>query len=45
MIRALQLANKQFDQAIYPDTNHGIYGGNIRLQLYTKMTNYLKEKL
>ncbi|MFY7810736.1 MAG: DPP IV N-terminal domain-containing protein, partial [Flavobacterium sp.] len=45
MIRALQLANKQFDQAIYPDTNHGIYGGNIRLQLYTKMTNYIKEKL
>lgn len=45
MIRALQLANKQFDQAIYPDTNHGIYGGNIRLQLYTKMTNFIKEKL
>ncbi|HRE77470.1 MAG TPA: S9 family peptidase [Flavobacterium sp.] len=45
MIRALQLANKQFDQAIYPDTNHGIYGGKIRLQLYTKMTNYLKANL
>ena len=45
MIRALQLANKQFDQAIYPDTNHGIYGGKIRLQLYTKMTNYIKENL
>jgi len=45
MIRALQLANKQFDQAIYPDTNHGIYGGKIRLQLYTKMTNYITQKL
>lgn len=45
MIRALQLANKQFDQAVYPDTNHGIYGGKIRLQLYTFMTNYIKEKL
>lgn len=45
MIRALQLANKQFDQAVYPDTNHGIYGGNIRLQLYTKMTNYIKANL
>jgi dipeptidyl-peptidase-4 len=45
MIRALQLANKPFDQAIYPDTNHGIYGGKIRLQLYTKMTNFIKEKL
>lgn len=45
MIRALQLANKQFNQAVYPDTNHGIYGGKIRLQLYTFMTNYIKEKL
>lgn len=45
MIRALQLANKPFDQAIYPDTNHGIYGGKIRLQLYTKMTDYIKENL
>ncbi len=45
MIRALQLANKQFDQAIYPDTNHGISGGKIRLQLYTKMTNYIKTNL
>ena len=45
MIRALQLANKQFDQAIYPDTNHGIYGGKIRLQLYTKMTNYINQNL
>lgn len=45
MIRALQLANKPFDQAIYPDTNHGIYGGKIRLQLYTKMTQYIKDNL
>jgi dipeptidyl-peptidase-4 len=45
MIRALQLHNKQFDQAIYPDTNHGIYGGKIRLQLYTFMTNYIKNNL
>ncbi len=45
MIRALQLANKPFEQAIYPDTNHGIYGGKIRLQLYTTMTNFIKEKL
>lgn len=45
MIRALQLAGKDFDQAIYPDTNHGIYGGKIRLQLYTLMTNYIKTNL
>jgi dipeptidyl-peptidase-4 len=45
MIEALIQANKQFDWAIYPDKNHGIYGGATRLQLYTKMTNFIKEKL
>lgn len=45
MIEALVQANKQFDWAIYPDKNHGIYGGNTRLHLYTKMTNFIKENL
>ncbi len=45
MIEALVQANKQFDWAIYPDKNHGIYGGNTRLHLYTLMTNFIKEKL
>ena len=45
MVEALVQANKQFDWAIYPDKNHGIYGGNTRLQLYTKMTNFIKENL
>lgn len=45
MIEALIQANKQFDWAIYPDKDHGIHGGNTRMQLYTKMTNYIKEKL
>jgi dipeptidyl-peptidase 4 len=45
MIEALIQANKQFDWAIYPDKNHGISGGKTRLQLYTKMTNFIKEKL
>ncbi|MCB6098357.1 S9 family peptidase [Flavobacterium psychrophilum] len=45
MIEALIQANKQFDWAIYPDKNHSIYGGKTRLQLYTKMTNFIKEKL
>ncbi len=45
MVEALVQANKQFDMAIYPDKNHGIFGGKTRLQLYTKMTNFLKEKL
>lgn len=45
MIEALVQSNKQFDWAIYPDKNHGIYGGKTRVQLYTKMTNFIKEKL
>ncbi len=45
LIEALVQANKQFDWALYPDKNHGIYGGNTRLHLYTKMTDFIKEKL
>ena len=45
MIDALVDADKQFDLFIYPDKNHGIYGGNTRYHLYTKMTNFIKENL
>ncbi len=41
MINALVKANKQFDLFIYPDRNHGISGGNTRLHLYTKMTDFI----
>lgn len=45
MVEALVQANKDFEWAIYPDKNHGIYGGNTRLHLYTKMTNFIKNNL
>jgi len=45
MIEALVQANKQFDWAIYPDKNHGIYGGNTRVHLFNKMTNFLDDHL
>ena len=45
LIEALVQANKQFDWAIYPDKNHGIYGGNTRLHLYTKMTDFIMSNL
>jgi dipeptidyl-peptidase-4 len=45
LIEALVQANKQFDWRIYPDKNHGIYGGNTRLHLYTLMTNFIKSNL
>jgi dipeptidyl-peptidase-4 len=38
-------AKKQFDLMIYPDKNHGIYGGNTRIQLYTKMTDFILSNL
>ena len=45
MIEALVQANKPFDWAIYPDKNHGIYGGNTRLHLYSKMTQFVLDNL
>ena len=45
MISALVDADKQFDLFVYPNKNHGIYGGNTRYHLYTKMTNFLLENL
>ena len=45
MIEALLQANKQFEWAIYPDKNHGIYGGNTRIHLFNKMTNFIKKNL
>ena len=45
MVDALVKANKDFDLFIYPNKNHGIYGGTTRLHLYNKMTNFIKENL
>ncbi len=45
MINALVSQNKQFDLFIYPDRNHGIYGGYTRLHLFTMMRDYIFENL
>jgi len=45
MVEALIQANKPFEWAIYPDKSHGISGGNTRLHLFNKMTNFIKENL
>lgn len=45
LAEALIQADKPFDWAVYPDDNHGIYGGNTRLHLYKKMTRFIHEKL
>lgn len=41
MITALVKANKQFDMFIYPNKNHGIYGGNTRNHLFQMMLDYV----
>jgi len=45
MINAMVAADKQFDLFIYPNKNHGIYGGNTRNHLFQMMFNYIKNNL
>ena len=45
MVEELIQEDKQFEWMIYPDKNHGIFGGNTRRHLYTKMTNFIFENL
>ena len=45
LAEALVQANKDFEMMYYTDKDHGIYGGNTRVHLYRKMTNFLKNNL
>lgn len=45
MIDALVKANKPFETYYYPNRNHGIYGDNATRHLFTKLTNFVLEKL
>lgn len=45
MVEALIQKNKEFEFMTYPDKNHGIYGGNTRLHLYQKMTDFILNNL
>jgi len=45
LIDALIDAGVQFDLMIYPNRNHGIYGGNTREHLYRRMSSFMLEKL
>ena len=45
MITALVKADKDFDQFIYPNKDHGIYGGNTRNHLFRMMLDYTLENL
>ena len=45
MITALVKANKQFEFMVYPNKNHGIYGGNTRYHLFKSIDDFLFEHL
>ncbi len=45
MVNALVAANKQFDLFVYPNKNHGIYGGNTRNHLFNMMYEYTLKNL
>jgi len=42
---ALNNAGKQYEMFFYPNKNHNISGGNTRLHLYTKMTEFIFKNL
>ena len=42
--RLVQLG-KQFDMQLYTNRNHSIFGGNTRMHLYTKLTNFFNTHL
>lgn len=45
MVNALVKADKTFDMFIYPNRNHGIYGGITRKHIFDKMLKYTLEHL
>ena len=45
MTTALVKANKQFELFVYPDKNHGIYGGNTRNHLFQLMLTFIESNL
>lgn len=45
MVNKMIHQNIPFDSEYYPNKNHGIYGGNTRLHLFNRMTNYILENL
>jgi dipeptidyl-peptidase-4 len=45
MITALVKADKQFEFMVYPNKNHGIYGGNTRFHLFYKINEFLFDNL
>lgn len=45
MVNALVKSKKQFDTYFYPNRHHGIRGDNATIHLFTKMTQFVYEKI
>lgn len=45
LINKLVENNKQFEMQFYPNKNHGIRGGNTRLHLFTKISDFIFNNL
>ena len=45
MVNALVKADKQFDLFVYPNKDHGIYGGNTRNHLFKLMLDFILESI
>lgn len=45
MVKAMNEQNIPYDAEYYPNTNHGIRGGKIRLHLFGKITGFLLKNL
>jgi dipeptidyl-peptidase 4 len=45
MVNALVKSGKMFDTYYYPNRNHGIYGDNATIHLFTKITAFLEAQL
>jgi len=45
MVNAFVDANRPFSLMVYPNRNHGIYGGNTRQHLYTLLTKFVEDNL
>ncbi len=45
MTKQLIAANKPYETLFYPNRNHGIYGDNARIHLFSKLTDFIHKNL
>ena len=45
LTKSLISYNKEYEAYLYPNRNHGIYGDNARLHMYSRMTEFIINNL